>query len=443
MADLAVPAPGLASEHEATAEPRPGRMRRTAHRLGEANVVVVTALSFLVGLTFGALLIIVTTPTLLHTWGSVFSQSWGSFFPHLWWVIHYNASAIWGNYEQLFTGSIFDPRQLWAAIQHPSKANWTLAMTPLSETLTYATPLIIAGLGISIGFRTSLFNIGGAGQVIAGAILATWVATSVSLPIYLMLPLEMMAGIVGGLVVAGFAGILKAYSGAHEVITTMMLNKIIYYLLLYLLIHPPIQQPGSAQGQSKQIPSSGTLPHLFNWIGPGLRVNAGLIIALVAAVGVWWFMERGTAGFRFRVVGANPDAAKTAGINSKHVIVAALAISGALVGLAGMVQVSGVNGSMDATFGGNIGFDAITVALLARNKPIGVVLGAILFGALVAGGHQMQAFAPVNLPIDYSLAQVIQAVIVFCVATPALIIEVFRLKDAGAFTSVVKTQGWA
>jgi len=445
MADLALPAPATARDAAVDrADKGPGRMRRIAAHLTEANVVVVTALSFFVGLCFGALLIIVTTPALLHLWGSIFSQSIGNFFPHLWYVIRFNAAAIWGNYLQLFTGSIFDPRSVWAAIQHPgNKSLWASALAPMSETLTYATPLILAGLGISIGFRTSLFNIGGAGQIIAGAIMATWVATSVSLPLYALLPLEMAAGILGGLVVAGFAGVLKAYSGAHEVITTMMLNKIMYYLLIYLLIHPPIQQPGSSDGRSKQIPAAGTLPHLLNWISPALRVNWGLVIALCAAVLVWWFMERGTAGFRFRVVGANPDAARTAGINSKHIIVLALCVSGALVGLAGMTQVSGVNGYMDSTFGGTIGFDAITVALLARNKPIGVVLGAILFGALVAGGHQMQAFAPGNLPIDYSLAQVIQAVIVFCVATPALIIEVFRLKDAGAFTSAVKTQGWA
>jgi len=428
MADLAV----RAAEPAVETPRKPSWLRRAATWLRSANVVIVTLGAFLIGLTVGALLIIVTTPALLHSWGSVFAHPGGT-LAATW-------NTVWGAYEEIFVGSIFDPRNLWHAFQDPTKANWSTALNPISETLTYATPLILAGLGIAIGFRTSLFDIGGAGQLIAGAICATWVGITFHFAGPIQITLELVAGIIGGAIIAGIAGVLKAYSGAHEVITTMMLNKIMALVLAYLLIRQPFAPPGVLNGQSRNINPTGMLPHLLGFVDPTLRVNFGLVIALAAAVGAWWLLNRSTLGFNFQAVGLNAEAARNAGVNAKTITVLALTIAGALVGLAGMTQVTGVDGFMQNSYGGTIGFDGITVALLGRNRPVGVVLGAILFGALQAGGHYMQANSATN--IDYSLAQVIQAVIVFCVATPAIVIEVFRLKDAGAFSSVVKTQGW-
>ena len=156
---------------------------------------------------------------------------------------------------------------------------------------------------------------------------------------------------------------------------------------------------------------------------------------------VAWFLNRSTTGFEFQMVGANPEAARTAGVNSKRVIVLALCISGALVGLAGMVQVAGIDTYLTTPYGGTIGFDAIVVALLGRNTAGGVLASAFLFGALDAGGHQVQIYSTTN--IDYSISLVIQAVIVFCVATPALIVAIFRLKQPATAQAALVSTGWA
>jgi simple sugar transport system permease protein len=411
----------------------PNRVLRIARRTREANIFLVTALAFVVGLAFGAVLIILTTPELLRSWGSFFSHPGGT--------IALNFNTVFGAYEQLVVGAIADPRAVWTAIAHPSKDNWAVALGPISATLTYATPLTLAGLGLAVGFRTSLFDIGGQGQLIGGAIAATYIGFSVHAPGVVQIPLEILAGVIGGLLVASIAGILKASTGTHEVITTMMMNYIMLFFLTFLLLHAPFQLPGESEGLSKSIVPSGQLPRLLGWLSGTLQVNLGFIIAVAAVFGVSWFLNRSTTGFEFQMVGANPEAARTAGVNSKRVVVMALCIAGALVGLAGMVQVAGIDHSLTNGYGGTIGFDAITVALLGRSKPWGVFLAALLFGGLQAGGHHMQIVTPTN--IDYSLALVIEAVIVFCVATPALVVALFKLKDVGEAGRAVTTGAWA
>jgi len=406
---------------------------RTARWLREANPFVVTTLAIIVGLAFGAILIMVTTPLLLH--------SWAGFFSHPWATVRLNAITIWGAFELLFTGSIFDPRGVWTAIQHPSNANWTNALSPISSTLTYATPLILAGLGLAITFRTSLFNIGGQGQLIGGAILATYVGFTVNAPSIVLIPLEMLAAIIGGLLVASIVGILKAYTGAHEVIVTIMMNYVMGFLLAYLVLANGFKLPNESEGESKRIIVAGQLPRLFGFLSSTLQVNLGFIIALAAVVVVWWFLNRSTTGFEFQMVGANPEAARTAGVNARRVIVLAMCISGALVGLAGMVQVAGIDTYLTTPYGGTIGFDAIVIALLGRNTPFGVLGAALLFGALDSGGHQLQIYSSTN--IDYSISLVIQAVIVFCVATPALILGLFRLRQPTTAKAALASSGWA
>jgi simple sugar transport system permease protein len=214
-----------------------------------------------------------------------------------------------------------------------------------------------------------------------------------------------------------------------------MLNYIVLDLLTYLLTIAPLQQPGQANAVSKTMPTTAQMPHLF---GEGLRVNLSLVLALAVALGASWLMGRSRLGFSFKVTGLNPDAAKTAGMDSRRITVLALTISGACAGLAGMATLSGTDFLLSPFYGGSIGFSAITVALLGRNKPGGVVLGSILFAALFVGGRNMQAVT--GIPLD--LTTIIQAIVVFFVATPSLVHEVFRLRETGAGVTRVGTKGW-
>jgi len=386
-------------------------------RLGEANALVVTACAIVAALVFGALLILVTSPPVLQAWGHIGSKP-GHAFGESW-------STVAAAYSALLEGSIFNPHA----------HGLTQAFNPISETLVAATPLMLAGLGVGLGFSTGLFNIGGQGQLIAGAVAALWVGTEIKAPIGIHIVLVIIAGAFGGAVVGFIAGILKATTGAHEVITTIMLNYVFLDLLEWLLTISPFQQPGQSNAISKTMPPTARMPHLF---GSTLRVNVSLLVALAMAVVVWWLMRRSRLGFSFKVIGLNPDAGKTAGMDARLITVLVLTISGALVGMSGMATLSGTDFLLSTGYGGNTGFNAITVALLGRNNPGGIVLGSLLFAALISGGRNMQAVT--GIPID--LTTVIQAVIVFMVATPALVREVFRLREARGGQARIATKGW-
>lgn len=386
-------------------------------RLSEANVFVVTVCAIFGGLVFGALLILVTSPPVLHAWGNIGSNP-GHAFGQSW-------STVAAAYSALVEGSIFNPHA----------QNVTQAFSPISETLVAATPLILSGLGVGLGFSTGLFNIGGQGQLIAGAVAALWVGTEIKAPIGIHIPLVIVAGALGGAVAGFLPGILKAVTGAHEVITTIMFNYIFLDLLNWLLTISPFQQPGQSNAISKTMPSTAQMPHLF---GTGLRVNVSLLLALAVALVMWWLMRRSRLGFSFKVIGLNPSAGKTAGMDARLITVLVLTISGALVGMAGMATLSGTDFLLSPGYGGETGFNAITVALLGRNNPGGVVLGSLLFAALISGGRNVQAVT--SIPID--LSTVIQAVIVFMVATPLLVREVFRLREARQGEARIATKGW-
>ena len=296
------------------------------------------------------------------------------------------------------------------------------SISAVSETLTSAAPLILAALGIAVGFRAGLFNIGAEGQMIMGGVAAVVVGFSFEgMPIWLHLPLALLAGALGGAIYASIAGWLRAATGAHEVILTIMLNLTAVRLLTYLLRNPPIQNPERSDPISKTVLESARLPELLSWIDPALRIHGGLIVALLAVGLIYWLIYRSTIGFEFRASGANPDAAHYAGIKAGFVIVAAMALSGALAGLAGANQVLGVLDRVSPNFTGGIGFDAIAVALLGRSHPIGVLVAGLLFGALQAGGRQMQAGAGVSL----DLIAIIQALIIIFIAAPMLVRMLF------------------
>jgi len=296
------------------------------------------------------------------------------------------------------------------------------SLNAISETLTAAAPLILAGLGLALGFRAGLFNIGAEGQILMGGIAAVITGFSLpGLPFVLLLPLCLLSGALVGALYAGIAGWLRAATGAHEVISTIMLNLISYRLLDYLLRQPFIQREGRADPISKSVPDNAELPRLLDWLDPNLRVHAGIFLALAAVLVVYWILYRSKIGFEFRASGASPDAARFAGMRSGLIIVAAMATAGALAGLAGANQVLGVLDRATPGFSAGIGFDAIAVALLGRSHPFGVLLAGLLFGALEAGGRQMQVDAGVSI----DLIGIIQALIIVFIAAPLLVRAIF------------------
>jgi simple sugar transport system permease protein len=340
------------------------------------DLVIVPALAVVVALVFGGLIMLATGVS---------------------------PAAIGRSFVALFVGSLGSPGAI-------------------SETLTAAAPLTLAGLGIALGFRAGLFNIGAEGQVIVGGIVAAIFGFSFAgLPIFLHLPLALLAGAVAGALWASIAGWLRAATGAHEVITTIMLNLISMRLLDYLLRTPFIQKEGRADPISKSVLPSAELPRLFEWVDPSLRIHAGMFLVILAVFFVWWLLFRTTVGFEFRASGLNPDAARYAGMRSGLIIVLVMALAGALAGLAGANQILGVLGRASPNFSGGIGFDAIAVALLGRSHPFGVFFAGLLFGALQAGGRQMQVSAGVSL----DLIVIIQALIIIFIAAPILMRAVF------------------
>ncbi|MEO1018619.1 MAG: ABC transporter permease [Pseudomonadota bacterium] len=287
----------------------------------------------------------------------------------------------------------------------------------VSETLTAATPLILAGLGIAIAFRCGLFNIGAEGQLLMGGIAAVFVGFALTgLPLFIHLPVALLAGAVAGGLWAGIAGMLKARTGAHEVITTIMLNFIALRLVDFLLTNPPIQKPGRNDPISQEALPSATLPAILDWVEPHYRLNAGIFLAFLMVALVYWLLFHTKLGFEFRTVGANPQAAKTAGIEIGRTMFLSMAVAGGLAGLAGANQVLGVLGRASPGFSAGIGFDAIAVALLGRGHPVGVLLAGLLFGALEAGGRHMHGQAGIALDI----VTILQALVLVFVAAPAL-----------------------
>jgi simple sugar transport system permease protein len=285
---------------------------------------------------------------------------------------------------------------------------------------------------VAVGFRAGLFNIGAEGQMNVGAIfgsLAGFTLTSLPGPIHLVVMI--LASVAGGMVWGAIPGFLKAKTGAHEVITTIMLNFIAVSLALYLLSTDLFTQRAEPIARPVEV----AYPHLF---GSSLRVHFGIFVALGVAALVAWLLNRTTIGFEFRAVGANPDAARAAGMNPTRTTIAVMAIAGGLAGLAGGNQLASVTPSLIPGFASGLGFDGIAVALLGRARPAGVVAAAFLFGILRAGGRTMQA--TVQVPID--IIVVIQALVIAFVAAPALIRAIYRIRAARVAGPEAFAKGW-
>lgn len=312
----------------------------------------------------------------------------------------------------------------------------------ISETLVSAGPLILAGLSVAIGFKAGLFNIGGEGQMTIGGLTAVIAGfTLTGLPLVIHLPLALLAGIAGGVIWGGFPGWLRARTGAHEVITTIMLNWISFRLLDYLLKLPWIQKEGRFDPISKDVLESARLPPLLTWLpidaASQLRVNFGIVLAILAAWFTYWLLFKTTVGYEFRAVGLNPEGARYAGISVTRATVTVMAVAGGLSGLAGAGETLGILGRASPGFTGGIGFDAIALALLGRSHPAGVVLAGLLFGALRAGGRTMQAQSGVGI----DLITIVQALVIVFIAAPDLIRAIFRVRAGGQAEQV--TRGWS
>jgi simple sugar transport system permease protein len=347
--------------------------------------------------------------------------------------------SAWGSvataYGALFSGAFGSPREIITALFSGDSKAINQAIYPFTESLVASTPYIFAGLAVALGFRSGLFNIGGEGQIFLGAIFAAYVGyTLTGMPRIILLPLAFLAGAVGGGLWGFIPGWLKARTGAHEVINTIMLNYIAFRLSDWLLTGP-MKRPGSFNPVSPTIAEAAKLPRFFP---DPVRLHLGFIIALLVAVLVNWFLFRTKWGFNLRTVGANSRAARYAGINTLTGIIMAMTISGALAGMAGANEVLGVNYNLAMAFSSGYGFDAIALALLGNSQPLGVVLSALLFGALRNGATKMELVA--GIPID--IISVVQAFVLVFVAAPAIIRTIYRLRQPAQGEEVVLVGSW-
>jgi general nucleoside transport system permease protein len=409
------------------------RARIIRDALMEGNSFTVTVLALVAALVVGGLINAFSNAAVLHAWGDLFSAP-GHAFALAW------STAI-GAYVELFEGSIFNPHTVSALFSQASIGTavrdgyLSAVFNPLSETCVQATPLILAGLAVALPYQAGLFNIGGQSQFIGGAIVATYLGYGVSLPPVIHVIVCVLGSFAGGAAIGWFVGELKARTGAHEVITTIMLNYIMAYFLSYLLsYHYLLQAPGTVNPLTQAIAANAHLPLLF---GTHLRINVGFLIALACAAGVWWLLARTTIGFEFRSIGRNPNASRVAGMNVGRNWALVMLIAGGLAGLAASTVIQGTDFTLNDQSFGTYGIDAITVALLGRGRPLGVVWAGLLFGALHAGAPLMQAAT--GTPVD--MVQVLEAVIVLMIAAPPLVRAIFRLHGGGGGLLVL-SRGW-
>jgi general nucleoside transport system permease protein len=370
---------------------RAGTKPRLTHRKW-LNSAAVTFWSLVMAFVVGSIVMIALDPEVGGKWAYFFARPGDAL------------GASWEKISLTYTSLLQGSFGSWVAF---------------TETTAQATPLILAGLGIALAFRAGLFNIGGQGQAIMGAIWGAFIGFTVKgLPLFIHLPLVIVVGVTMGMLWGAIVGFLKARTGSHEVIVTIMMNYIAVYLLQYLLQQRPFMAPGRNDPIGPVVEWTATMPRVA-----GSRLHLGFLIALFAVFLVWWLLERTALGLRIQAVGLNPSAAAVAGMDVSRVTVVTMALSGALAGMAGVNSVTAPElitsfpTQLSVGIVGTIGFDAITVALLGRSRPVGVLLAGLLFGALKAGARTMQVRA--DTPSD--LVDLIQALIVLFVAAPAFV----------------------
>ncbi len=309
------------------------------------------------------------------------------------------------------------------------------SLSAIVNTLDETVPLVLAGLSVALGFKAGLFNIGAQGQFLIGALGAVTAGVAVAdQPPVIAIPIAVAAGIIAGGAWGFIPGILKAVSGAHEVVTTIMLNYVAISILAWA-VSGPLKVPGSPSPITHDV-GNAAFPILI-----GDNGHLGIIIALAMVFAVRWLLQRTTLGFEIRTVGANPDAARYAGMRPKRLIILTMSMCGALAGLAGTCIVLGVTHEMTSSFGTTVGFDAIAVALLARSNPVGIIFSGLLFGAMRAGAGLMQ----IDAGIPPELIDVIQAMILLFLVIGPVLTRVFRLRgvsgNLGATETITRSYG--
>ena len=327
----------------------------------------------------------------------------------------------------------------------------------IANTLVEATPYILAGLAVSISFKCGLFNIGAEGQLFIGALGSVTVGYAITgLPAIIHLPLALLAGAAAGALWGAIPGYLRARTGAHEVISTIMLNYIAFRLLDYL-VNGPLRDRSASALRTPYIQASAQLPRFIGALEDpsvtggqlyrplivsgdpawNLRLHLGFLIALLMVWFVWWLLNRTTIGFEIRTVGANPEAARYAGMSITKNFVLAMALSGGLAGLAGSSQVLGLEHNVKSLFSSGYGFDSLAIALLAKSNPIAIIPAAIFWGALNSGRGQMQA----QTGISIELIRIVQALAIMFVAADQIVRWIYRLRRTEG-EQVVFSRGW-
>jgi general nucleoside transport system permease protein len=345
----------------------------------------------------------------------------------------------------VFTALIIGALVIWWAGGDPIAAYIGLlegsfgSIKAITETTVWASPYIFAGLAVAIGFKGGLFNIGAEGQLAFGAVAAAWAGYALpnllqtSIPPFIHILLSIGLGALAGGIWGAIPGYLKAKTGAHEVINTIMMNYIALNLTSFLL-NGPMKDPSPTNviARTPLIAESARMVPIFD----GLRLHWGFILALVMAFGTWWLLWKTRLGFEIRTTGLNPDAAKYAGINVARTIVVTMGLSGALAGLAGAIEVTALNYRHELGFSVGYGFDAIAIALLGKNHPAGIVIASILFAAMRNGATRMQFVT--QIPTD--VISIIQALILLFVAADAIVRYIYRIRARQ--DRVVFTRGW-
>ncbi len=343
-------------------------------------------------------------------------------------------------YGALYQGSLSDPVRILIALgQSLSGAGIQPLLNAVrgpSDSLVQSVPYIFAGLAVALGFRGGLFNIGAEGQIGVGWLAAVAVGFSFTgLPAFIHLPLAIVAGAVFAGLWSGIAGVLKARTGAHEVITTIMLNYVIFRLSDWLLCGPLEFTQGTCRTQD--IAASAYLPRFW---GHPVTLHWGFVLALVAAAAVGWYLFRTTWGFELRSVGANPDAARYGGMSVAKNYILTMFLSGCLAGMAGVSQGLGITHNIALGFQAGYGFDSIALALLGKSHPAGVLGASLLFGVLRAGAGRMQSVA--GIPTE--IVQIVQSLVIVFIAAPAIIRAIYRFRETRRMEPEITTfsRGW-
>lgn len=387
----------------------------------------IPALSVITALLVGAVVIILTD---IDSLSKIGTDPIGAFFS----ISTVNGQTVFGGaiggvinaYGALLTGAFGDPDRIRTALETGLAKDIATALRPITETLVSATPLIFTGLAVAISFRAGMFNIGGDGQLALGALAATMVVIGLNgkLGAPVLLILGLLAATAAGALWGFVPGFLKAKTGAHEVITTIMLNYVASLVVFFALqgTNNWLRNPGSTSPVSKPMSTIVDVPNIITL--PGIRLDYGFVVALLMAVAVSFLLFRTTKGFELRAAGFNLTAARYAGMSAAGSMVLAMALSGSLAGMAGGFMVIGTVGQLSPDLSGGIGFTGIALALLAGLRPSGVVMAGLLFGALTNGGKLMG----VQSGIPQDVLGFIMAMVIMFVAAPGLIRGIWRIR---------------